>query len=387
MGRFKRMGLALGLAAVVGGAVIASGASGAAPTRIAVFYYNPSPYGVASFKAAIVEAKKLGGVQITTFNANNDPTAQNTQMTDAITTGKYKAFWVWALNGVAEAPTIKQAEAHHIKVAVADYTLGDLNSQLTLTPTKGLVSTIGAYIGVQEQAFVTLIKQACTAKVGASGTCNVAFMPGLANYPTDTLRINYMQGVLGGNIHLMLTPPGLYDQPTSQQVALTYFQSKPNIQVFGSFGDQMTAGTLTAFKQLGITPGKDILVLGSGGTNELAAQIKAGTVFGTIALYPSTESVVAIKSLVAAIHGQKVPTTINVIDKTHPLIINQAFLSSKAGKASSRTGRSRVPPSDPAVTGSRRREKDEVEPDERIGSRDHPARLDREALRRDERPR
>jgi ribose transport system substrate-binding protein len=333
MGRFKRMGLALGIAAVVGSAAIASGASGAAPTRIAVFYYNPSPYGVASFKAAIVEAKKLGGVQITTFDGNNNPQLQTTQMTDAITTGKYKAFWVWALNGVAEAPTIRQAEAKGIKVAVADYTLGDLNSQLTLTPTKGLVSTIGSNIGVQEQAFVTLIKQACTAKVGASGTCNVAFMPGLANYPTDTLRINYMQGVLGGNIHLMLTPPGLYDQPTSQQVALTYFQSKPNIQVFGSFGDQMTAGTLTAFKQLGITPGKDILVLGSGGTNELAAQIKAGTVFGTIALYPCTESVDAIKSLVAAIHGQKVPTTINVINKTHPLIINQAFLSSKAGKA------------------------------------------------------
>ena len=97
-------------------------AATAKPIQIAVFYYNPSPYGVASEKAAVLEAKKLGGIQITTFDANNDPTAQNTQMTDAITTGKYKAFWVWALNGVAEAPTIKAAEAHHIKVAVADYT-------------------------------------------------------------------------------------------------------------------------------------------------------------------------------------------------------------------------------------------------------------------------
>jgi ribose transport system substrate-binding protein len=333
MGRFKRMALALGLAAVIGGAMIAGSASGAAPIRIAVFFYNPSPYGVASEKAAILEAKKLGGIQITTFDANNDPTAQNTQMTDAITTGKYKAFWVWALNGVAEAPTIRAAEAKGIKVAVADYTLGDLNSQLTLTPTKGLVSTIGSNIGVQEQAFVTLIKQACTKQVGASGNCNVAFMPGLANYPTDTLRVNYMQGVLGGNIHLMLMPPGQYDQATAQQVALTYFTAKPNVQVFGSFADQMSAGALTAFKQLGIVPGKDLQVTGSGGTNEVAAQIRAGTVFGTIALYPSTESVDAIKALVAAIHGQKVPTTINVIDKTHPLIINLAFLNSKSGKA------------------------------------------------------
>ena len=88
----------------------------------------------------------------------------------------------------------------------------------------------------------------------------------------------------------------MYDQPTSQQVALTYFQGKPNVQVFGSFADQMTAGALTAFKQLGITPGKDLQVLGSGGTNQTVAQIKAGTVFGTVALYPSTESYIAIKA-------------------------------------------------------------------------------------------
>jgi ribose transport system substrate-binding protein len=333
MVRKKRIALALAVAAL-GGAFAANAgfASGAASkTQIAVFYYNPSPYGVASYKAAIVEAKKLGNVQITAFDANNDPTLQNTQMTDAITTGKYKAFWVWALNGVAEAPTIKQAEAKGIKVAVADYTLGDLNSQLVLKPTKGLVSTIGGSIGLQEQAFATLIKQACAKQVGANGDCNVAFMPGLANYPTDTLRLQYMQGVLSGNIHLNIMPPGQYDQATAQQVALTYFQAKPNVQVFGTFADQMTAGALTAFKQLGITPGKDLQVTGSGGTNEAVAGIKDGSVFGTVALYPSTESYIAIKALVGALHGKKIPTTINVIDKNHPLIITAKTLKSAKG--------------------------------------------------------
>ena len=43
-----------------------------------------------------------------------------------------------------------------------------------------------------------------------------------------------MQRCFGGpNIKFMLTPPGKYDQATSQKVALTYFQAKPNIQVFG----------------------------------------------------------------------------------------------------------------------------------------------------------
>jgi ABC-type sugar transport system substrate-binding protein len=333
MVRKKRIALALAVAALGGAFAVNAGfASGASSKiQIAVFYYNPSPYGIASYKAAQVEAKKLGNVQVTTFDANNDPTLQNTQMQDAITTGKYKAFWVWALNGVAEKPTIEQAVSKGIKVAVADYTLGDLNSQLVLKPTKGLVSTIGGSIGLQEQAFATLIKQACAKQVGPNGDCNVAFMPGLANYPTDTLRLQYMQNVLGGNIHFNITPPGQHDQATSQQVALTYFQAKPNIQVFGSFGDQMTAGAMTAFKQLGITPGKDLQVTGSGATNELVAQIKSGQVFGSVALYPSTESYIAIKSLVNALHGKKIPTTINVIDKNHPLIITAKTLKTAKG--------------------------------------------------------
>jgi ribose transport system substrate-binding protein len=334
MSRSKRALLGVGIVLAFGVPLMFVGlAAGAGKIQIAEFYYNPSPYGIASYKSAQIEAKKLG-VQVTTFDGNNTPQTQTTQMTDAISTGKYKAFWVWALDGTSLAPTIKQAEAKHIKVAVADYTLGSLNDQVTLKPTKGLVTTIGSNIGVQEQAFVNLIKLACNKQVGPNGKCNVAVMPGLANYPTDTLRIGYMQSIFSGsNINLELTPPGQYDQPTSQGVALTYFQSKPDIQVFGSFGDQMTAGALTAFSQLGITPGKDLQVLGSGGTNEIAADIKNGTVFGTVALYPSTESYIAIKDLVAALKGQKVPTTVNVINATHPLIIDKAFLASKAGKA------------------------------------------------------
>ena len=329
--RYKRFVLGAAVLAAFGTMLAYVGlASGAGKIAIADFYYNPSPYGIATYKASQFEGNKLG-VSITTFDGNNTPQTQTTQMTDAITTGKYKGFWVAALDGTSIGPTIKQAEAKGIKVAVADYTLGDLNAQLTLKPTKGLVSTVGNSIGDQEQVFVQLIKLACKKQVG-SGTCNVAFMPGLANYPTDTLREQYMQTIFAsGNIHLTLTPPGQYDQPTSQQVALTYFQSKPNVQVFGSFGDQMTAGALTAFKQLGITPGKDLQVLGSGATVELAAGMKAGTVFGSVALYPCTTSLIGIKTLVEAIKGKKVPNVINVVDKNHPLLVDAQTLKTNKG--------------------------------------------------------
>jgi ABC-type sugar transport system substrate-binding protein len=327
--RFKRVVLAAAIIAAFGTMLAYVGlASGAGKIQIAEFYYNPSPYGIASYKAAVTEGNKLGA-QVTTFDGNNVPQTQTTQMTDAITTGKYKGFWVWALDGVSAEPTIKAAEAKGIKVAIADYTLGDLNAELQLNPTPGLVSTIGQPIQGENVALVTVIKAACAKAVGVGKPCNVAFMPGLANYPTDTIRIDYMQKAFAtGPIKFNLTPIGDYDQPTSQKVALTYFQSKPNIQVFGSFGDQMTQGAITAFKQLGIVPGKNIQVFGYGGTNELLAEVKAGTVFATLGLYPAYESTVGIKDLVAAIQGKKVPDLVNVINKHHPIILNAAFLKS-----------------------------------------------------------
>jgi hypothetical protein len=62
---------------------------------MAIFYYNPSPYGIASLKGAQEEAKL--GIQLDAFDANNNPQLQTTQIQDAITTGKYKAFWVWGI--------------------------------------------------------------------------------------------------------------------------------------------------------------------------------------------------------------------------------------------------------------------------------------------------
>ena len=57
------------------------------------------------------------------------PAATVHQIQDAITTGKYKAFWVWGLNDVALTPIINKAISAGIKVACADYTWGTLAQQ------------------------------------------------------------------------------------------------------------------------------------------------------------------------------------------------------------------------------------------------------------------
>lgn len=296
---------------------------------MAIFYYNPSPYGVASLKGAQAEAQKLG-VKLDAFDANNDPQMQSTQIQDAITTGKYKAFWVWGLNDVALTPIINKALAAGIKVASADYTWGPLSAQNVLTADPKLVTTVGQAIGAESTNLIAAMNAACKKQVG-SGHCNIAFLPGLANYPTDTVRENAMTAYYKGksNYTFTILPPGMYDQAASQKVAQTYFNANKNVNVFATFGDQMAAGTATALKLVGgYTPGKNIAIIGYGGAKEAVALVKNGTWYATLGLYPASESKVGIAALNDALTGKPTPNLVNIINAaTRPAIIDQAFLA------------------------------------------------------------
>ena len=302
--------------------------SGGSGSQMAIFYYNPSPYGVASLKGAQAEAQKLG-IKLDAFDANNNPQLQSTQIQDAITTGKYKAFWVWGLNDVALTPIINKALAANIKVAAADYTWGPLSTQNVLTANPHFVTTVGQSIGAESTNLIAAMNTACKKQVG-TGHCNIAFLPGLANYPTDTVRENAMTAYYKGKPQYTFTimPPGMYDQAASQKVAQTYFTANKNVNVFATFGDQMAAGAVTAMKLAGgYTPSKNIAVIGYGGAKEAVDQVKAGTWDATLGLYPASESEVGIAALNDALNGKPTPNLVNIINPaTRPAIIDQAYL-------------------------------------------------------------
>ncbi len=300
---------------------------------MAIFYYNPSPYGVASLKGAQAAAAKLG-IQLDAFDGNNNPQLQSTQIQDAITTGKYQAFWVWGLDDPSLTPVINTAVSKGIKVACADYTWGSLAQQNTLNATPTCATTVGQAIGAEATNLETTMNAACTKAVG-SGHCSIAFLPGLSNYPTDTVRINAMTTYYKSkpNYTFTVMPPGQYDQTTSQGVAQTFFTAHKGINVFATFGDQMAQGAMTAMKLVGgYTPGQNIQIIGYGGAQEIVNQVKSGQVYATLGLYPAGESMLGIQYLYNALKGQSIPNVVNIINPdTRPAIIDQAFLKAHPG--------------------------------------------------------
>lgn len=306
----------------------ASSSGSSSGNRIAIFYYNPSPYGIASLNGAKAEAAKLG-LQIDAFDGNNNPQTQVTQIQDAITTGKYKAFWVWGLDDIALTPTINKAIAAGIKIVCADYTWGSLAQQNVLAATKTCLTTIGQSIGAEATNLETAMNAACTKAVG-SGHCNIAFLPGLANYPTDTVRINSMSAYYKSkpNYTFTVMPPGQYDQTASQGVAQTFFTSHKGINVFATFGDQMAQGALTALKLVGgYTPGQNIQIIGYGGAKEIVDQIKAGTIYATLGLYPTSESTLGVQYINDVLNGKTIPDVVPILNAdTRPAVIDKKFL-------------------------------------------------------------
>ena len=294
--------------------------SKAKSVNIAFFGYNTTPYSLAALKAAQAAAAQYGA-KITFFNPNSDPQTQATQVQDAITGGKFQAFWIWANNGLALQPLVMQASRAGIKVATADATLGSTTDQATLKSEPGVTVALGT--GLEEEATVAVseIERACAAKAGASSACHVAVMPGMNNFPPDVYRLGLMRKQLAatGRITLSLMPQGDYDAPGAQRSTLDFFQSKPKVDVIYTFADQMIGGVLVALKQLGLTPGKDIEIIGFGATTEAVAGINAGTWYASQALYPSTESRLAVQYLVDAVHGKSVPSLVDVYKQSGAL--------------------------------------------------------------------
>ena len=312
------------------GAQASSGKS-AKTVQIAVFGYNTTPYALANRKAAEAAAKQYGA-KITFFNPNSDAQLQATQIQDAITTGKYQAFWISANDGHRLQPLVKQAAAKGIKVGVSDQTLGGTGEQVTLQTKPGVTITIGTGLKTQAVTGIAEIKAACAAQVGAGKPCSVALMAGFDNFPPDVYRYGYITKALKKTgITTKFMPQGQYAAPGAQKSTLDFFQSKPKVDVIYTSADQMIAGVLVALSQLHITPGKDVKLIGFGATTEAIAGIKAGTWYASLGLYPSTSARLGVKYLVDAVNGKTVPKLIDVYKLPGSLpVIDAAILKSHA---------------------------------------------------------
>jgi ABC-type sugar transport system substrate-binding protein len=125
-------------------------------------------------------------------------------------------------------------------------------------------------------------------------------------------RENGFREILQGNKQFQIVDSGYGDYSFSSglknmEAMLKKYGSK--IRVIYAQNDDMAMGAIQAIKDYGLTPGKDILIIGTDATKQALQSVNNGEMYGTVECNPllGPQLMDTVKKIMA---GQKVPLQI-----------------------------------------------------------------------------
>jgi ABC-type sugar transport system substrate-binding protein len=301
----------------------AGGDGGKKEVRIAmVGYDNANNYTQWWWLAAQDEAKKQGA-KVTLVDGKFDAKAQSAAVQNSVTSKQFDAIAILPVDGVSLLPVATQAGDAGLKVVVGQ-TLGTVEQTNKLDPlVPQITSVVGQESKFQAEFFAKNIEAACAKKNGEGAPCKVGLMPGAATFPTDRLQVDVIkEGVKDKpNIKIVMAPDGGYARPGGYKAATTFLQNNKDVDVLHANGDQMITGAVQAITEAGLKPGEDVLLSGYGGTTEGVEGIRGGTWFATVMLYPQKQAREMVKVATAAVRGEDVPSTVNVLTEPPDTVV------------------------------------------------------------------
>jgi ribose transport system substrate-binding protein len=270
------------------------------PVTVAVFLASAAnTYSQAQLEGAEDAAEELNAT-VEFFDGEFDSSKQFTQIQDAIQSGRFDAFVVSANDGNAMVPVIEEAIAADIKVACALAPCGD--DLTTLEPqVENLVAHAGTTFPDNGAQIANLVVEAC----GDRDPCNVAYIPGLLeSAPYEVARLDGLESVLDehDNIEVVATQEGGYLAEPALKVTEDLLQSRQDIHVIASSGDQMIVGAEQAVEDAGLTD--QIALVGNGASRIGVKAIQEGRWYGSPVYMPYTEGKEATDRVIRAARGE-----------------------------------------------------------------------------------
>lgn len=257
-----------------------------------------------------VADKHGGAVQV--FSGEYNQTKQLNQMQDAITSGRFKAFIVYAINGTDVVSGVDAAVSAGIKVVGADVVIGSHPN--SLVPYKGLSGFVGGTGKADGDYIGQLVVMACK----DINPCKVAYLIGSQALTIDQDRLTALKAVIATHpsIKLVSVQEGKYLQNVGYNVSQNILQAHPDLNVIASSGDQMTLGAALAVSDLGLK-GK-VALIGNGASKEGYKAVVDGTLFGTVSNIPYTEGQIAAQMVFDALAGTNYVRSVNTFVQSPP---------------------------------------------------------------------
>lgn len=300
-------GIGLVALAVVGSLVLSGNVAMAAQKKINVAYLSfaiTNSYDAPMLAAARAVAT-AEGVNVTVFDAGNDPKVQYTQFQNAISSGKYQGIITQPIFGAGLVPLVKKAIAKKIKVVNIDQILGasfttdqpqvkGLSANVTFLPSK-----IGTQLGQQVIA-------ACASK--SLNPCKVGYIYSIKASTLDVAINKGFTDAIAGNSAVQVVAEGesFFTPSIALGAVQNMFQAHPDLNVIvGS--DQGIEGAAQA--KLPST----VLFVGFGASGAGVAGVKSGAWFSDVAQAPASEGSLGMIALIKAIKTGKSSGAINPV--------------------------------------------------------------------------
>jgi ribose transport system substrate-binding protein len=327
-GRERRIVGVSAMLVVVGAiAAIAAGVASAAadrnaaakPVRIAYLSFAVANSYDAPMLAAAKKSAAAGGGKITVFDAANDPKKQFAQLQTAASSGQYDVIIVQPIFGTGLIGEVKKAIQKGVKVVNVDQILGPnlSTNKPQVAGLSGNVVQVPTDIGVK-QGLLTVA--ACKAK--KLNPCKIGYMYDIKASALDIAIRKGYESVVKKHPEIQQVAEGetFFTPAKGLATAQTMLQANPDIGLIVS-SDQGIEGAVRVV-------GKNVGLVGYGGSAAAKAGIAAGRWFGSVWQLPATEGRLAGACAVRAVRTGKACATPNL-----PLaIVTKANVSNYKGE-------------------------------------------------------
>ncbi len=263
--------------------------------------------------AAAVAAEMGGTVDVFGADPAFDAVAQSNQIQDAITSGKYDAFIIYAVDGNAVATDVDDAIAAGIKVIAADVVIGP--DARTYVPYEGISSYIGI-TGIDHGGFLgEMIISACE----GVDPCKVGYLNGVQALTIDQDRVEAIETVISAhpNIEIVANQEAFYLEDVGLDVATNMLQANPDINVLSTSGDQMMLGAEQAVIDAGLEG--EIKLIGNGTGDQGYQAVQEGRFFANFANLPYSTGELAAEFAIKVVRGEEVQQFVKLQDLSPPL--------------------------------------------------------------------
>ncbi len=234
-----------------------------------------NPYFVAMGDGAKAAAKDFNVDMSVLAPEQPDSVEEQSNMVENLIQAKTDAIILVPADSKAIVPAVEKARAAKIPVIAAD--------------TKVIGTDVESFVGYDSKELAAImarwLKDYITANMG--GKANIVILEGLPGASTAKDRNDGFHSVLDNvdGIKILASQTAKWNRVEAVKVTEDMLTRFPDLNVVIGANDEMALGAIEAIEARGLTPGKDVMVIGVNGAENALQAIEAGKLLATI--YPN----------------------------------------------------------------------------------------------------